>query len=553
MAHAVTQAVAECTVQASEDVANAPCQSADGLLDVHAGGASALNLLQTSMAVRRASDVGAKGAVVSIDTAHSASDMDTDTFEEEFSPPTGSEEFYSSLLPKAMQESAEEEKRLRSWSAANPSSVIHLVEQHHQAFNWWVRALHGALERSQGQEAEKAVELGQQEPKRGRLLVHVDSHSDIGVDSWDHLSDADRAGERAGIARFMSNKQSIGNFIATGTMAGLVSDVIWVRSNFHDCDYNGPELGSYLAGFFVTKKGKGVCQKILSKKSSHPEDDKAVGINTDGFDTCGEDAPISKSAKPVALFNLTVTTLGAFSEDLTPVLKGELPKEWILDVDEDFFASYAPGWHFLAHFLRGLSEEQRTNTRTLLTELGEVCKLDDGSEDLMKLMQTLPKRIADDAWDKWDDEGLECNLSEDLKKRLASLSTSLTSAQRKHWVKGWKAVRTDEFVSDADTAFQKDGTMPEGVPSKEELQGTLENFGGAVRGLREKLGNPCVVTMCRSLLNGYLPKSKWPAIESGVHDVLRRELKSPDLSLAKDARNPSEDGYNHLSMMQGPQ
>lgn len=87
--------------------------------------------------------------------------------------------------------------------------------------------------------------------------------------------------------------------------------------------------------------------------------------------------------------------------------------------------------------------------------------------------------------------------------------------------------------------------MPESLTPPAKLRGYMGNFEDAVRVLAGHLGPPLTVTLCRSLLNGYLPRAVWPRIEAGVHQALRASLGAPALKLEPDPENPPP-GYSHL-------
>eukprot|EP00747_Dinoflagellata_sp_TGD_P105633 gnl/TRDRNA2_/TRDRNA2_169604_c1_seq1.p1 gnl/TRDRNA2_/TRDRNA2_169604_c1~~gnl/TRDRNA2_/TRDRNA2_169604_c1_seq1.p1 ORF type:complete len:183 (-),score=14.52 gnl/TRDRNA2_/TRDRNA2_169604_c1_seq1:858-1406(-) len=154
----------------------------------------------------------------------------------------------------------------------------------------------------------------------------------------------------------MSMIIGIGSSVSAAVVAGLVSDVMWLRSSCPGCEYNGSAPGKYVARLFVTREGV-VCQKILTRHSNL-ERDKAARIRYLEFDTCTADfdTKLREHDKPIAIFNLTVTTLPDFEEDAQLALEVVgAPVEWILDIGEDFFASYAPGRHFVAHLARHFS------------------------------------------------------------------------------------------------------------------------------------------------------------------------------------------------------
>eukprot|EP00747_Dinoflagellata_sp_TGD_P120435 gnl/TRDRNA2_/TRDRNA2_173247_c0_seq2.p1 gnl/TRDRNA2_/TRDRNA2_173247_c0~~gnl/TRDRNA2_/TRDRNA2_173247_c0_seq2.p1 ORF type:complete len:547 (+),score=78.55 gnl/TRDRNA2_/TRDRNA2_173247_c0_seq2:3-1643(+) len=458
-------------------------------------------------------------------------------------PLLGSAEFYDMLL---LNDDKEREHRLRRWTAGN-HSVMHLVEEHDKAFQWWVRAVHAALE---------------DEPKREhaapsrRLLVHVDSHLDIGIETWSPglLDDGFCPDSREEVAQFMFDIMSIGSFVSVGVMSGLVSDMIWIRSRFHNCWYNGPGLGKYTVGFFVLDGT--VCQKIISQDShsESTERDELAGIRTGNFDTCRSDlgTELHDDDKPITTFHLTVTTAEDFERDAEFALQGiSNSAEWILDVDEDFFACYSPGRHFAAQCMRHLSPRHRELTRRILYEVGASCDVSTSQTgfELLRLLANVPEHKTGEEWIDWEaEDGPACRLSHSLKKMLVSLSKELTIQQRRYWKQAWDGQHHQNdmfFMSDPQTAFSKKGLMPEHIPDKEELQNALKSFGTVVSHLHTRMGLPLVMTVCRSILNGFLPKGVWPTIESGVEEHVSRALQDSKVMLVEDEENPAKDVYKH--------
>lgn len=147
----------------------------------------------------------------------------------------GTAAFYESVGNAWSEASPDEERQLRRRTATNQLAV-HLVEQHHQALRWWSQAVYGVLPPAR-------IETNAREPAR-RLLVHVDSHGDIGVGPWGPWVDLRSPGKaslgRAELAQAMAKEMGIGSFVAAAVAAGLLSDVVWLRSSFHGCRYNGP-------------------------------------------------------------------------------------------------------------------------------------------------------------------------------------------------------------------------------------------------------------------------------------------------------------------------
>jgi len=432
--------------------------------------------------------------------------------------------FYETLLPEDVN--LVEERKMWKDSPAG----VHVVEQHHQALRWWLRATISKAHANQVLEQKR------------RLLVHVDSHEDVGVDVWDDVPHSAAKTGRAGLAQFMSREASIGSFISPGVVAGLVSDVVWLRSDFRHSTYNGPSPGLYKVGFFLVSNGKSVCQKIIGQddelKQKGENRDKMLNIKVEEFNTCGSD-DMKHVRDPFATFNMIVTDLPNFQEDLERFLahSGTVPiSEWWLDVDEDYFASYIPGWHNLADFLRAdFKAEDMSRIRSALSRLHKACG-DTHDTRLIKTVRRLPWQ-ARGHWKAW--RKMKCHLKKGLKQELVDVTRDLSSRQRKAWDKGIRNLYQNDYVSgDAFTIFDKDGEMPYGLPSTKEIAHTMSLLEGSLRHVVQQLGRPQVLTACRSILNGYLPHKLWPFIEPHLQDTLRRALGDPELRMVPDAANP---------------
>jgi len=432
-------------------------------------------------------------------------------------------QFYESLLPKHANLAKE-----RTMWTGSPAGV-HVVEEHNQALQWWLRS---AISNAHLQEVH--------EQKR-RLLVHVDSHEDIGVDTWDDVPhSAAKVGRRA-LAQFMSREADIGSFVSAGVAAGLVSDVVWLRSDFRDSTYNGPSPGLYKVGLFLVHSGKKVCQKIIGQdyetKHEGRRRDEILNIQVEDFDTCEEKQMNVHDS--FATFNLLVTSLPHFERDLEYFLAhvGDIPvAEWWLDIDEDYFATYIPGWHNLVDSLRAdFKPGHRLRIKKVLSRLHHACGSTHNTR-LIKAVQTLPWHKAGH-WKRWKKS--KCHLKKELKQELMDVTHGLSFRQRNAWFMGFRNLYKSKYIGDdAFTIFDKDGEMPHGLPSTKELARTFLSFESSLRHVVQRLGRPQVLTACRSILNGYLPHKLWPFIEPHLQDTLRRALDDPELRLVPDPANP---------------
>jgi len=438
-------------------------------------------------------------------------------------------QFYESLLP----EDADLAKERKMWKGS-PSGV-HVIEEHGQALHWWLRS------------AISNARAHQMEEQKRRLLLHVDSHEDIGVDTWDDVPRWRGRLGRPALAQFMSREAGFGNFIAAGVAAGLISDMVWLRSHFRNSTYNGPSHGLYKVGLFLTNGGRRVCQMIISTgrddagKRERERRDDVLNIKVGEFNTCDELEIQKKVRNPFATFNLLVTDLPHFQQDFERFLARShmIPiAEWWLDVDEDYFATYIPGWHNLVDSLRADFEaEHLLRIRKVLSRLHAACG-EKHDLQLIKMVQSLP----------WQKQGrwkrLKCHVKKELKQELMYMTSDFSTQQRKAWKKGVRSLYKNDYLGDdVYTIFDADGGMPEGLPSTKELARTFSLFEGSLQHVVKHVGRPQVLTACRSILNGYLPHKLWPFIEPRLHDALRRILGDPELRMVPDVANPSTKLY----------
>jgi len=457
------------------------------------------------------------------------------------------------------------------------STKVHVVEEHHHAMSWWLRALHSDSVQMRGPAAKPTTTLlkskmdeiesdGSLFSKR-RLLVHVDSHADICSSYWGGL-DTTETGNRTSLAKKMNGDKGIGSFIAAGAMAGVVSDVVWIRSSFRGCEYNGPGPGHYQIGLFVAQDGKGVCQRILEsmKHKDQVMRDKFLGIKAPHFDTCPQVSYTSDGMQmaddPIATFNLTVTTEDFFNNHGLDELELDGVDEWFLDIDEDFFASYHPGWHYLETFLSGIPEDTLKQIRVALRHLGTSCTEsampfhgiehwgDTATAKLWKVLAAVPRCKGDESCVellKWPEEFKECNTPQSMKKTLATLTAGFTDQHAKLWKEGFRAMgESDAFVDVGERVdvFYEGCHMPEHVPTSAELASSIEAVKKELQNYVSRFGKPRVLTLARSVLNYFLPKSQWPAIESSVH-LLLEEVLGAEVQLVEDEENPPMKLYSH--------
>jgi len=448
--------------------------------------------------------------------------------------------YFASLLLEVSM-GARHGKKTKNPPGSSPLEV-HVVEEHHQSLRWWLR---DALQSSKVHEASLLDSFSNKRKKR--LLLHVDSHSDVGVDIWSPLPHSAVAEGRPAFARFMAREADIGSFIGAGIMSGLVGDVVWLRSSFPNCSYNGPGLGLHHAAFFLTGDRSAICQRILSSDSSLLQgSDADLHISSEPFDTCDPEN-IKALHGPIATFNFLVTDLPNLEHGLKRLLSrdgGHAVSEWYLDVDEDFFASYIPGWHSLVDFLRAdFSIKRLTRIKKVLSQLHGACGMAN-DERLMNLVRQLPQRANN--WLHWKMK-MGCQLPRQLKTGLRQATSGFTKRQLTAWKKGFEWLINSEYGgSDVSQIFETGHGMPDRVPSEWELSSVFLEFEAAVSHVREVLGPPQVVTACRSILNGYMPKKMWQHVEPRLQTVLRRALHQPRIHHVVDKDNPPTTLYRGM-------
>ncbi|CAK0888007.1 unnamed protein product, partial [Prorocentrum cordatum] len=220
--------------------------------------------------------------------------------------------------------------------AALPVAV---VEEHGSVVRFWLEGL--------GHLPQYLWEESYRPSFAATSLLHVDSHSDMMLARWDDVQEHMRGHEHdmQRLGAELIRAPAIGDFISGAIFAQLVSDVVWLRSDFASGKYNGPAPGVYEVsigtdGANLTSVGEEdevLCFRTLATRF-RPEDDTFVNHDHESLDDCGSEGP-----QHAQTANLSVATLGQLLSGSAGFARPLLAhRDWILDVDLDFFASLDP-------------------------------------------------------------------------------------------------------------------------------------------------------------------------------------------------------------------
>lgn len=443
-----------------------------------------------------------------------------------------------------------------------------IVEQHGDALRYWPLA-------------NAAVPVAASGFAEAFTLLHVDSHSDI----MEIIDDDAETGWAPLLRRFAPNLElsaarsargswrkaaqklvQIGDYITAAIWAGLVDEMVWLRSDFPTDDtvvYNGPAPGKYLVELDWSLRadagrsqglpatGQLVCFRVLRRWFSFSEQVRG-NSETSEFSTCDLSAAHAVSPRR---FNLTVATshqllhnFGAIGEAGQGLVE-DPARRWILDVDLDFFASYDPAYErFMA---RGLSERAARIVGDLLRTNGtcsEGARRMGGSQlsilrGLAGAVGTLPLHLRRDGGRaaaqrraaRFVTETLQafspltatCNLGAGRSEALYHFLSSLPGSQQLAWRRVFDPRIADVIGEDFSQSIFQNSPGPHFADRSDALR-SLELFGrilnataspeGSARALLNLgLGTPVAITVARSMhFDRYLPRHLWPLIEGGV-------------------------------------
>mmetsp|Transcript_13236 Transcript_13236/g.25731 ORF Transcript_13236/g.25731 Transcript_13236/m.25731 type:complete len:486 (-) Transcript_13236:60-1517(-) len=395
--------------------------------------------------------------------------------------------------------------------------------------------------------------------KRKVNLVHVDSHCDImdvNVERAEHATRQELADE------LEMGSPAIGDFITRAIYAGWIQQVSWLRSDF-DGFYNYPPVGTFSPKLCLNKVENVVTSQDFEPVGKKYSAKELASLGLQNANTEEHTQLRSKQKKWCSSpYQMSVST-----PDLVAHVKEFVPSaglDWILDIDLDFFASNDPGLTLFA--VNGLDRSWTDHYFLAVFDCEE--KNDQNFEDFSQAMLQLPSLAGNQAQVKAKTKKLlkarhiSCRVSNQTK--LFGLVDHLRQDQDslKKWRQLWTQYQNGEIDSDSEgpdlldfyLAIGKDGIIgPNGLPTRAQILKAVGGLGDLIKQLRERLGDPFVITIARSEHNDYYtPSSKAQLIQNATMKMLQNAFRAssgftPNLaSLVYDKDIHKEDRFYYF-------
>lgn len=401
-------------------------------------------------------------------------------------------------------------------------------------------------------------------PGTGYGVFHVDSHADMFLDFAAAGEHPEPASSLLELHKRLGPQVHLSNFIPLAILGGKVQNVLWMRSDFRGCRYNGPPPGAYQLSVGEPDAGLGgpaLCYwqfggqsfrdysfmpsslrggyEVVGERDGWPPPEKNLWwekvpylLDSFGLHLLGE--PMGTAFAPPRLaqpFGLAVVTDGQLAADPdagAAFIEGQLGgRPWILDVDLDFFATLAPA---LAPAVRRLSlgREEANRLGDWSQELAVAVEaIEEESPGCMAFRLPLltmtttellalgaeatPEAVAA-VLREVDPEGAGA-FEEELLARIAGTLRELTEADRATW----RSLEPEEW-----DALVASPHGPHFVATPEGVEEAAIGLETVLRSLvKRQLPPPRIVTVARST-DLYLPLELGPLIEERFLAILAR-------------------------------
>jgi hypothetical protein len=313
-------------------------------------------------------------------------------------------------------------------------------------------------------------------PESGLQVVHIDAHPDLAVPAAPVRADAARDPER------LLRGIDIASFQLAGAHIGLVERVVWVRSDFAN------QLADGERSFLLGTVGSGLLRV---------DDPSDYYVLDDGW------APRQRLRRPVPV-RLRVLPLSA-AANAPSLAEGRT----VLDIDLDAFATRNPAADRLREM--GLPNEDLDRLRTIFAREKLVLAEDPETriaqfDGLLAAVQTL----AEGSW------------------------TGMPTAFVTLWHRGIgprDLLALYRMLGRISVAMPVEGLLEQGrqlvgVPEHTQVdRAEIERSAAHIRAmLRNGAVEPALVTIARSVQDGFTPEESWPAIEGAVLRALEDGL-----------------------------
>lgn len=429
-----------------------------------------------------------------------------------------------------------------------------VVEEHHEVLEYWFEA------------ANKGII-----PKSGNVLLHIDAHSDMAPPE---------IVENYPLFRWPKNKveikvmmQSNDVFIQAAAMSGLFKKVIWVWPSWDEESHDSDDLNRYFGGgwTFITVNGekeKALCECEIKKDGITKNECQyinktsfSVDENYDGTEMDPKECTIEGKIKYQEIVDYNA---------LNKVKSAELVQEGeslLLDIDQDFFGCVLRGKSLID---AGISWDVVEEIDELLEEVfcPKVIEHEELSNDLMqRILSLIVKKCK-----KSEKNSKACvtpqdrvykEFTSDLNKILKlSSSQEIFCEMEKESRESKLSLLIEAFVqlnlqqlkaltntgfcmqtshrSYSSPGFQlchganePNSTMVTvHMPGKNELQLRLNRLRRIIQAKSYPV--PQMVTLCRSIRDGYTPVSYFAHIEKHVIESVRKSKAGVNFNIIYD-------------------
>ncbi|XP_067670757.1 UPF0489 protein C5orf22 homolog [Haliotis asinina] len=414
-------------------------------------------------------------------------------------------------------------------------ALVNVIEEHHEALLYWF----------------SAVESGSL-PKHGNILLHIDGHSD-GADPFNRLRNPIyRMPRNEREIRLMMVKNDV--FIQAAAGTGLIKRFIWVWPPYSEVDK--PYIAMNVeAGLMYTEENELVM--CFCMESNHTSfEHSCVRVQQPEYED--EDEKYFSIERNMC----HDMTLGGIVEIVSTHKARELAKSgtWIkasdsviLDIDEDFYACEAVSAPL---YDAGMNED---DIDSLSLYIGKILCTDNAKDEMeadryfQKLLKAVQETLKHCRSGRLGVETCESNhafteavlaLMPDMTitRDIMCLPKESTQFMLVNLVERLKRCSDTQlqhiarigvcmYASPRSTNFNRNNAMIlcKGCNGPNSTQvifhsTTDKEIATTTRNLKEILTQafiPKVVTVCRSVRDGYTPRKQFPLIEEGVLSVLK--------------------------------
>eukprot|EP00516_Mucochytrium_quahogii_P007170 CAMPEP_0203754968 /NCGR_PEP_ID=MMETSP0098-20131031/8504_1 /ASSEMBLY_ACC=CAM_ASM_000208 /TAXON_ID=96639 /ORGANISM=" , Strain NY0313808BC1" /LENGTH=473 /DNA_ID=CAMNT_0050646241 /DNA_START=1144 /DNA_END=2561 /DNA_ORIENTATION=+ len=385
-----------------------------------------------------------------------------------------------------------------------------IMEQHGDAVNYWSKLVHT---KSDGPV----------------LLVHVDSYSDMmELPIPDYKQGDDLTAKLP--------EPGMGDFVTLALFTDLVTNVVWIRSDFSEGSYNGPPPGAWetnISYFEVSSTELSVCFDGLAMLPGA----KSQGLNNTNYIEAFETCTMYPEEGLISQRSMRVLVRTAAEDSLSPETHVEETKNWILDIDLDYFAATDPGLEIFRQY--GFSKEWvdeyfqgafECNDSNYIEDLAHT---DQQYEDKIKALKKVMNMLleTDDTTankvilNTFVENKVSCSISNTSKVHtLVRQVQAFTAEQRANWTKIWDLDIADWTGDMMEVFFSQQAAYgPLSLHnSREDIVKRVQQLSYTLAAYVQTFGWPECITLARSSKYDHVvPSERVDEIQQQVVDMLR--------------------------------